>query len=120
MAIAAAQPRPAKSGYEYRTMLQTEIEPNKETMAQITAALDAHKAAGGTPQTFDLGFELKPEQMDFVVYIAPQQIRHSALNVGKVPMVTLGHYKEFARYPMVELNERFDMAVNGGPGEAQG
>ena len=117
IALAAANGKPIPMtipdlvfGFEF----EVTIEVNAVKMAEIKAAYEAHKAAGGTPDTVP-DFPLTPEDQDYVVYNRPTVIRPSRFT-EKHPKAVL-RWNEHFRCPLREILNRAEMAFGGGQQE---
>ena len=100
-----------KAIYGYN--IETAIELNAATMAEVVAIIDEAKARGMDPRQACPAFdaEKEPERFDYVVYRRATVGRPSALlpNPNQVPtaLIRLG---ELERMPLTELLARADAA----------
>jgi hypothetical protein len=113
--IQAAQPVPRlPPGSEvFGFSFETQLELNKEKMAEVVALIDAATAAGRDPRTAVpvISPNEHPEWFDYVVYNRPSIGRPSALQIDprQIPTAQI-RWSEHIRIPLVDLRARVDEA----------
>ena len=110
----------AQSNDGYGYSFEIAREANKDTMAKVTALLDAAKAAGKTPADVDLSPynpEEHPEYYDLVVYHR-LQVTRKILITNQTAVANIRGAEHY-RISLAEVNNRAQQAFDGGPSEAQ-
>lgn len=117
-AIAAAQPAQRfKPGDElYGFSFETALELNAETIAKVTAEIDAARERGDDARMAAPAFspQQNPELFDYVVYNRPTVSRPNPFlpDPRQLPTAQL-RWTEHLRIPLVQLRARADEAFAG-------